>query len=132
ARITENVERGAPQAAQLRQQLECGEYPCAVLALAQLTGSTIALGEERRRQVEMKLVVAFELGSDLLHECRIGVQARHFVFVLVGKQFEKVAGYGFGESAESFRTRRLRLLHPVDQGPVFVGVRRILITGQKL
>ena len=99
-RITENVECGATQTAQLRQQLECSEHPGAVLRLAQFARSRIALCKKRRRQMEVKFVVAFKPGLDLLHESRIGVQPRHFVLVLVGKQLEVVARNRFGEPAK--------------------------------
>ena len=99
-RIAENVECGATHSAQLRQQFECSKYPGAILRLAQFTRSRIALCQKRRRQMEVKFVVAFELGFDLLHESRIGVQPRHFVLVLVGKQLEVVARDRFGKSSK--------------------------------
>src|SRR3546814_9839477 len=94
--VAEYSERAAAQAAQLREQFERREHPRPVFLLLQLALG-VALGQQRRGEVEVQLVVAVKLLFELLAEVAVGVQARHLVLVLVGHQLEEVAGDRLGQ-----------------------------------
>ena len=51
-------------------------HPGTVLALLELAGRGIAVGEQRRGEVEFELVVALELRAELLQELAVGVEPR--------------------------------------------------------
>src|SRR5690606_6505424 len=87
--VAEQVQRSAAQAAQFRQHAERGEHPAAVFPLLQLALGVL-LRQQRRGEVELQLVVALELLREAAPELAAGVQARHFVLVLVGHQLEEV------------------------------------------
>ena len=74
--VAEDVELGAAQALQRGEQAERRHHPGAVFALLELAGRRIALGEQRRRQMEGELVVALELRAELLQELAVAVEAR--------------------------------------------------------
>src|SRR6266850_2702907 len=84
--VAERVENGAAQAPQGLQQAKDGQHPGAEAHLARLAGRRILAREKRRREVEDQFVVALEHAGDLLLERAVGVQTRHFVFVLVRQQ----------------------------------------------
>jgi hypothetical protein len=63
-----------PRSRLSRPGAEGGQHPGAVLALLQLAGRRIAVGEERRREMEGELVVALELRAELLQEVAVGVE----------------------------------------------------------
>ncbi len=79
----------------------------------------------------MQLEVAVEGFADALFEIAARVQARDFVFVLVGHQLECVAGDGFGQRREARRLRLLGGAHLVDQRLVLLRVRGVLVVGQE-
>ncbi len=97
----------------------------------------VAFGEQRRRQVELELVVAFEHGGDLVGEFRTGggirVEPRHFVFVLVGHQLEQVARHRFGQAQfrRAVHHSRFDLAHLIDKGVVLLRIRGVLVAGQE-
>jgi len=76
-------------------------------------------------------VVAVELGFHLFHERRIGVQARHFVFVLIGHELEAVACHRFGQAGEAFGLVLLLLAHALDQHRVLLRIGSVLVGSQE-
>src|SRR6185295_5942694 len=105
--IAKNVKRSAAQTPQPGQQFECQKYPAAVFRLPQLAGNWITLRNQRRRQMKMKLVVAFELDFDVLHKRRIRVQARHLVLVLIREQLEVIMRDRFSQPGKALGPRQL-------------------------
>ena len=75
-------------------------------------------------------VVALEHRRHLGREGRVGVQARHFVLVLVGHQLEQVARHRLGQAGAA--QRRLGGAHAVDEGAVLRRVGRVLVAGEEL
>ena len=65
---SERVEGGAAQAPEPRQQAERAQHPGPVAALAQVAGDGIAVGQERRGQMELEPVPALELAAELPQE----------------------------------------------------------------
>src|SRR5512138_1075059 len=76
---SERVQRRAAQALEACQQSEQMHDPRAELALAHQAGLRVGTREDRRREMEAQLVVAFEGALDLLAERRRAVQARYLV-----------------------------------------------------
>src|SRR5581483_6122275 len=128
---TEEVERSSAQEAQSRQQLERREHPRPILALDQLT-SVVTPCQQRRRKVKAQRVVALELCLELLPKFTLRVQPRHLVLVLVGEQFEVVAGHCVSKARLSLRLALLGFAHALDQIGVALPIRRILIARQEL
>ena len=95
-----------------------------------MAGLGIARGEERRRQVELKPVVALELLVDAGGEGGFGVEPAHFIFILVGQQLRIVAGDGFGEAG--LAGLRFDRLHAFDESGVTLRKGCVLIRGQVL
>ena len=79
------------------QNLEQRQNPGPEAHLARLAGQRIDLRQQRRREVEVGLVVALEHAFDLLLELAVGVQARDLVLVLVGEKLVVIARHRFGE-----------------------------------
>src|SRR5579864_6585420 len=81
--VTEDVQPRAAQPLQRGEQAEGGHHPGAIFALLELTGGSVALGEQGWRKVEGEPVVAFELRGELLQEFAVAVEASNLVLVLV-------------------------------------------------
>jgi hypothetical protein len=96
-RVAEGVEGRAAQAFEARQRREHRHQPAAELHLGRHVGTRLPARQQRRRQVEGQLVVAVELRRDLRAEGRVGMQARHFVLVLVSHHLEQVARHGLAQ-----------------------------------
>src|SRR5690606_25865464 len=94
-------------------------------------GDGVALCEERRRQMELKAVVAGELTVQSCRECAVSVQPGYLVFVLVGEQLEVVPGNRFGESAHPRCTCLLDTADLVDKRAIALGIGGVLVIGQE-
>src|SRR5260370_26642805 len=68
-----DVERCAAQSSQLCQNAENGDHPGSVDAFAQISALRIAVGKQRRGQMEVQLVGSFEAIGDPLTEIRFRV-----------------------------------------------------------
>jgi hypothetical protein len=77
--------------------------------------SRILLRQQRRGEVEVQLVVAVELLRGCAFEIAAGVQARHFVLVLVGHQLEAVACDRLRQAGEARCLLLLDVAHLLDQ-----------------
>jgi hypothetical protein len=128
--VAEDVQRGAAQSLQLREDPERGHHPGAELGLRRLARARIRLVENRRSEVEFELVASLEHRFDLPGERRIGVQARDFVFVLVGEELEVVARDRLGERGAS-GLERFGFARALDELAVALGVRGILVRGEE-
>ena len=85
--------------------------------------------QQRRRQMEAQRVAAFEAIADFLQEAGLGIQPRHFVFILDRHQLEKVVRDGYGELrgvSSGFCGADLFYLQPIS-----LRVGGILIVGEK-
>src|SRR5215471_15905615 len=69
----EDVERCAAPPAELRKKPKGGEHPRPVGLFAQMPALGIALGEQRRSEMEMQLVGPLELVGDALQEMAFGI-----------------------------------------------------------
>jgi hypothetical protein len=96
--LAEDVQ-APPRRLELGHALEGLEHPLAVLLLLQVAGLRVLVGQQRGRQVVLDRVAVLELRVELGQEGRVGVQAGHFVLVLVGHQLVEVAGGGLGQLA---------------------------------
>ena len=99
--VAENIERGAAQSLQLRQQAERLEHPRAELALLQMPGDLVAAGDQRRRQQHLEPGIAVELLLQRLGEFAVGIKPGDFVFVLVGHQLEQALCKGLRQLRSS-------------------------------
>src|SRR5258706_9202549 len=131
AGVAKRIESRTTQAAQALQQPEDGQHPRAEAHLAQFPGERIARRNQGRGKVEHQLVVAFEHAGALVLERAVGVQAGHFVFVLVGEQLGVVARDGFGELG-GFGYFMLALAHLLHELAVALGISRVLVGGEVL
>ena len=109
---------------ELRQQPEGRQHPGAVARASVRWPCRVLLGPERRRQVELQLVVAVELRRYLLLEAAVGVEPRDFVLVLVGHQLEVVARDRLGQAVQAGRALLLGAGHALDQRLVAARRRR--------
>ncbi|MNI03961.1 hypothetical protein D3C73_568740 [compost metagenome] len=125
-----HVEAAATQELQLGQQAERLEHPRAIFLLQQ-PALFVLLREQRRCQMEAQLVIALELLLQAALEIAAGVQAGHFVLVLVRHQLEQVAGHGLGQRGGAADTFGFSRAHAFDQRAVAVGVGGILVVGQE-
>ena len=80
--LAEDIERGPAQTLQFREHAERAHHPRSVAALLRLAGPRVGFVHQRRGQMEVELVIAFELRRDPLGEFAVGVQPRDFVLVL--------------------------------------------------
>ena len=87
--IAKNMEHAAAQAPGPGQPFIGLHHPRPVSGFLQLT-FFIAFGKQRWSEMKFQLVVAFKLAGQLLHECAVTVEARHFIFVFDGHQLEQV------------------------------------------
>ena len=124
-----HIQRRAAQTLEPREDFEGRQHGRAELLLLQLA-LFIAPGQQRWRQVVVELEIAFEHAVDPLQERSIGMQARHFVLVLVGHELEQVARYGLGQ--QGLAKRRLALAHLVHKHLVLLRIGGILVGGQEL
>ena len=130
--IAEHVDERAAQAPQPRQDLEDAKDPPPIGPLAQLAGCGIARGKQRRSQMKLQPEVALELLAQVLQKPAVGIEPRHFVFVLVGHQLEQIVRGGFGKPGSARCPRFRRLLDCGDRAPVALGIAGALVTRQEL
>src|SRR5665213_2823440 len=128
----ENIERRAAQPLEPRQHAERGQYPRPVLALPQMPAGRVALGDERRREVEFEGVRPLELLAYALQEISVGIEPRDLVFVLVGHQPEERVGGGVGERGVAGDRRGLGGADPLDPTRIARRVGGVLIAGQEI
>ncbi len=98
-------------------------------AAGRSSGSLAA--EDRGREVELEFQLAIEGLRDLALERAVGIEPRDFIFVLVGHQFERVAGDRERESAAPGRLGRLRLGDGIDESAIPRRIGGVLIGGQE-
>ena len=84
-------------------------------------------GRRRRRQVVDHAVVALEHAGDALAEGRIGVQARDLVLILVGHEFEQIAGHGLRQARARARHGALGGMDLVHEGLVLGRIGGVLV-----
>src|SRR3954453_13791687 len=73
-RITEDIERGAAQGLEFRQDTKRRENPRSKRHLLRQAGDLILAGEQRRRQMELEReIIARDFVLDLRQERRLGV-----------------------------------------------------------
>ena len=80
--------------------------------------------------MKLELIVAFELPFQTPLEITIGLEARHFVLVLVGHQLEEITRNRFRERSASRLDVLFFLPHLVDECLVLGRVGRMLILRQ--
>src|SRR3546814_6906857 len=83
--VAEYIERAAAQAAQLREQFERREHPRPVFLLLQLALG-VALGQQRRGEVEVQLVVAVKRSEEHTSELQSLMRISYAVFCLKKKK----------------------------------------------
>ena len=91
----------------------------------------IDLRVKRRGKVIDHPVVAFEHAFELLPEGAVGMQPRHFVLVLVGKELGVVPRHRFRELRGACFLL-LHLPHAIYEGHVLLSERRVLVAGEEL
>src|SRR6266513_3524129 len=129
--VAEYIQRGAAQALQLREDPERGHHPAAELRFARFSRARIGLIENGRGEVEFQLVAAIEHAFDPSRECRVGIESRNLVFVLVRHELEGVAGDGLGERGAGAELR-LSGANSFDQLAVSLGIGAVLVAGEEL
>src|SRR5690606_7952552 len=83
SRMPEGIEECSPQLSQRHQQSHCLQHPGAIGFLSWPTGVLVVPCQQRRRQMDLDLVVALELGSDPLEEAAVAIEPSHLILVLV-------------------------------------------------
>ncbi len=127
--VAEHVQRRAAQELQLGQHVEGVQHPRPEFTLTRLASGAVALGQPGRCQVELQLVVAFELRLELLAELRFAVQPRHFVLVFVGKKLEVVARHCFRKRQV---IRGIHRPYALDHRAIALGIGRALVLGKEV
>ncbi|MNY26898.1 hypothetical protein D3C86_1607700 [compost metagenome] len=128
--VAERVQPGVTQEFHFGQQLEALEHPRAEAALGRLDAWRGFI-QQRWRQVEAQAVVTLEGRFDLLEELAVGEQARHFVLVLDGQDFEVIARHRLGERARLAAQGRFRCAELLDSIPITLGQGCILVLGEE-
>ena len=105
---SEDVERRPAQAFALRQHFHRLQEPWAEGALLGQARIGVAMAEDRRREMNGKLDIAFELFFNPLFECSVCVEARDLVLVLDRHQLVQIARHGFGEDSRFSAPRPVR------------------------
>ena len=85
------------------------------VALFRQAGIGIAMAEDRRREMDGKLDIAFELLLEPLCERAIGVKPRDLILVLDRHQLVQIARHGLREDLAFRRDGSLRGAHFVDK-----------------
>ena len=107
------------------------KHPGAEAAFLQVAGGGVAVGQQRRGQVELEAVPALELGPELALEGAVGVEPGHLVLVLVGHELEEVARDRLGERWAAGEDGRLACPHALDRRPVAGGIGGVLVVGEE-
>src|SRR6202040_32534 len=127
----ENIQWRAAHPAQPCQELEQLEHPSAEDSLARDASARIAAREHRRRQMKFEAQLALELSAQFLLERAVGIEPRHFVFVLVGHELEQAVRNSIAESRAAGRARRFRCCNPRHDIAVPLRISCVLIVGEK-
>src|SRR5690554_4139323 len=127
----EGIKGSAPQALALCKKSKGPHHPGAVFLFLQVSRFRIPLGQQRRCQVELQLVVALELPLELLPEGPVGIEPCHLILVLVGHEFEGVARNGFGKAFLSRSANPLSSGCAPDDRAVAICIGAVLIVLQE-
>src|SRR5690606_19763926 len=87
--IAEDIKRGSSQALHPRKNMKRRADPAPEFALARTASCILSRRQKRRRKVVADAEIAFELLFQVVVKTGLRMQARDFIFILVGHQLEE-------------------------------------------